>query len=200
MMYYTYLHRRRDTNAVFYIGKGSGRRAWSRHGRNVWWCRIADKHGFDSELLAHWPTEHEAYSHECLLIDCFRDLESELVNMTAGGDGVRDLDPAIRARVGQINSVLLKGRRRDPESVAKGVAARRGYSASEDTRNKSRISNLRPESRLANAKGKTGVPKSEETKQRMRKPKARISCPHCELEGGISQMKRWHFDNCKYKI
>jgi hypothetical protein len=23
-------------------------------------------------------------------------------------------------------------------------------------------------------------------------------CPHCGLEGGIYNMKRWHFDNCKF--
>jgi hypothetical protein len=31
-------------------------------------------------------------------------------------------------------------------------------------------------------------------------PKPRIECPHCGLVGGSSQMKRWHFDNCKDKI
>lgn len=31
------------------------------------------------------------------------------------------------------------------------------------------------------------------------KPKIKITCPHCNLEGGNSQMKRWHFDNCRNK-
>lgn len=26
-----------------------------------------------------------------------------------------------------------------------------------------------------------------------------IKCPHCDKEGGISQIKRWHFDMCKHK-
>lgn len=26
-----------------------------------------------------------------------------------------------------------------------------------------------------------------------------ITCPHCQITGGISAMKRWHFDNCKEK-
>ena len=26
-----------------------------------------------------------------------------------------------------------------------------------------------------------------------------IQCPHCNSIGGISGMKRWHFDNCKSK-
>ncbi len=45
-----------------------------------------------------------------------------------------------------------------------------------------------------------GKLKSEETKEKMRKPKGPqelIKCPHCEKEGGASNMKRYHFDNCK---
>jgi len=54
-----------------------------------------------------------------------------------------------------------------------------------------------------------GIPKSEQHKKNMRKPKTqehknnlkgpreRIECPHCKNVGGISQMKRWHFYNCK---
>ena len=26
------------------------------------------------------------------------------------------------------------------------------------------------------------------------------TCPYCQKEGGVSNMKRWHFDNCKSKI
>jgi hypothetical protein len=28
-------------------------------------------------------------------------------------------------------------------------------------------------------------------------PQPKITCPHCSKLGGISPMKRWHFDNCK---
>lgn len=31
------------------------------------------------------------------------------------------------------------------------------------------------------------------------KPRAIVDCPHCNKSGNISQMKRWHFDNCKHK-
>ena len=27
-----------------------------------------------------------------------------------------------------------------------------------------------------------------------------VTCPHCEKSGGNRNMKRWHFDNCKYKL
>lgn len=29
---------------------------------------------------------------------------------------------------------------------------------------------------------------------------AKIECPHCQKQGNISNMKRWHFDNCKLNI
>lgn len=29
------------------------------------------------------------------------------------------------------------------------------------------------------------------------KPQDTVKCPHCRKEGGISVMKRWHFNNCK---
>lgn len=31
-------------------------------------------------------------------------------------------------------------------------------------------------------------------------PQKTVICPHCNKEGGISNMKRYHFDNCKRKI
>ena len=31
------------------------------------------------------------------------------------------------------------------------------------------------------------------------KPKEKTTCPHCELFGSVSNLKRYHFDNCKAK-
>jgi hypothetical protein len=46
---------------------------------------------------------------------------------------------------------------------------------------------------------------SEETKDKMNKSKTGKSfklsiCPHCNKSGGINNMKRWHFENCKNVI
>lgn len=51
---------------------------------------------------------------------------------------------------------------------------------------------------------------SEETLKKLRKPKSntdnmsfrlnnsiKVSCPHCNKEGQLTNMKRWHFNNCK---
>jgi len=43
----------------------------------------------------------------------------------------------------------------------------------------------------------TGKKLTEEHKQNMRKPKAKIECPHCGKIGGTGAMQRHHFSNCK---
>lgn len=43
----------------------------------------------------------------------------------------------------------------------------------------------------------------EETRQKMREAKRgkqeQVTCPHCDKVGGLSAMKKWHFDNCRCK-
>lgn len=31
-------------------------------------------------------------------------------------------------------------------------------------------------------------------------PRPTLRCPHCNRVGGIGNMQRWHFDNCKWRI
>ena len=87
MSFYTYMHTRKDSNQPFYIGKGSGSRAFWAHGRNNHWSNIAKKHGFDVTILANWESEKDAFEHEKFLISCFKDTGANLVNLTDGGDG-----------------------------------------------------------------------------------------------------------------
>lgn len=51
--------------------------------------------------------------------------------------------------------------------------------------------------RRAQSIAKFGVPKSEAHKQTMRVPKKIAICPYCGKVGGVGNMKRWHFNNCK---
>jgi len=83
--HYTYAHVKPD-GTIFYIGKGIGRRAYSKN-RNDYWKRIVAKYGYKVEILAHWNTEAEALSHEKLLISCIKDMGIELCNLTDGGEG-----------------------------------------------------------------------------------------------------------------
>jgi hypothetical protein len=123
-VFYTYLHRRTDDGLAFYIGKGRGERAKSRHGRNKHWTRVADKHGYTVEILAEWPTEAEAFEHEKFLIACFRDLGYPLVNQTDGGEGPTGLrhTAETKARI----AALKTGRAHSAETRAKMSQAHRG--------------------------------------------------------------------------
>lgn len=87
-MFITYAHYT-PQGRLFYIGKGSGKaRAHYFSGRNNYWNKIVAKYGRPSvQILADWNTEEEAFSHEVLLINCFRDMGYELANLTDGGDG-----------------------------------------------------------------------------------------------------------------
>ena len=73
---------------VFYVGKGTFRRASSKQGRNSDWKRIVDSaKEFTVTILSRWETEAEAFAHEVFLIACFRQLGSKLCNRSVGGEG-----------------------------------------------------------------------------------------------------------------
>jgi hypothetical protein len=76
---------------VFYVGKGKEDRAFSRSDRSyLWKQKIKQERGLNIQILAEWPTEHEAYLHEEFLIACFNDMGIDLVNQTNGGKGVKN--------------------------------------------------------------------------------------------------------------
>lgn len=86
-MFCTYAHYTPE-GRLFYIGKGSEKRAHSKAGRNNYWRNVVKKYGNpDVQILASWDTEEEAFSHEVLLIKCFKDLGHKLCNLSDGGEG-----------------------------------------------------------------------------------------------------------------
>lgn len=88
--FYIYGHYTADTNELFYIGKGSGRRAWATSGRNPYWTRKANKHGFVVKLLQENLNEETAFTREKELI-AEVGLE-KLTNIIEGGDGPTSAD------------------------------------------------------------------------------------------------------------
>lgn len=78
----------------------------------------------------------------------------------------------------------------------------KGHIITEDT--KAKISNALIGNKIAeNIKQKisktlTGIKRTEESKRKMSlAKKIKLQCPFCNKIGGGSQMKRWHFNNCK---
>ena len=122
-MIVTYAHHRQDTGQVFYIGKGSLRRAHEQRGHNKYWNAVVAKHGYKVTVLAKWQTDKEAFDHEKFLIACFKDLGHPLTNATDGGEGLSGwtwsdsqrakLIAALKGRQG-----TFKGRKHTPETLA----------------------------------------------------------------------------------
>lgn len=136
MLYYTYLHRRASDGQPFYVGKGMGSRAWSAQNRNQHWTRTRAKHGVTVEVLAHWPTEAEAFEHEKFLIWCFRDMGCKLVNQTGGGEGSsgRVVSDATKQKISDAVAPKL----RSPK--ARAAASQRAVQRMADQAERSRVS------------------------------------------------------------
>jgi hypothetical protein len=108
--FYTYIHRRVSDSKVFYVGKGSGGRAWSTRGRNRYWHRTVEKHGLDVVVVAGWLDEASAFSHERLLIACMRDLNQPIVNGTDGGEGA-----VLNSWAKESHTAAIRKVRQDPD-------------------------------------------------------------------------------------
>lgn len=85
--YYVYIHRRNDTNEVFYIGKGRRYRACVSCNRNKWWLAIVKKHGFTIEYVEKGLSEDDAYDLEVETIKFYRECGHKICNLTDGGEG-----------------------------------------------------------------------------------------------------------------
>ena len=91
MKHYVYLHRRNDTNEVFYVGKGSGDRAYqfSPSRRTIHWQNIVKKAGITAEIVEWFNTKEEAFNAETkYIIACFWK-GYKLINLSYGGNGGR---------------------------------------------------------------------------------------------------------------
>ena len=132
-MFYTYAHTKPD-GTIFYIGAGSGRRAWSKTSRTQYWTNIEKKYGRQVEILANWKTSEEAFDHEKLLISCFRDMGYKLANFKDGGDGggkgnkhtdqVKEALRQLSLSNGSVERCVWMAN--DPEIKAKRIAATTG--------------------------------------------------------------------------
>lgn len=141
--FYVYIHCKASDGTVFYVGKGSGRRAFWKNGRNKHWHAIVNKHGYEVGFVAQSLTESEAFQIERETIAYYGRIN--LCNYTDGGDGcsgakrsdqtkklIRQKMLGRQFSAETIEKIKNAARNRGPEFQAKRSATLRGRKHTEE--------------------------------------------------------------------
>lgn len=155
-IYYIYQHRRKDTQEVFYVGKGKGNRCFSKHNRNNHWNSITNKTEYVVEILFENLSEELACFTEIGVITKYKKEGISLCNYTMGGDGLSGFKHSNKSK--EIMSRNKKGFKLSEEHKKKISESSKGKVISEEQRKK--ISDSLKGRKL-----------SEEHKQKLRKSK-----------------------------
>ena len=108
--YYVYAWYTKDTNEIFYIGKGTGNRYITRKRENKFFTNVLNSHDCDSVILKDNLSEKEAFDLEIILIEYYRKHSRILTNISDGGEnppkiyGKRPKEWVENVRKGLINA------------------------------------------------------------------------------------------------
>ena len=183
--YYVYLHIKETDGEPFYVGKGLKGRYKSKQARSKYWNNIVNKCGFDVIFLEIDLNEQEAFEKEIYWIKRIgrKDLGlGTLVNFTDGGEGGS-------------GKILSNETKRKMSEAKKGNKYNLGRKTSEETKEKLRKIN-NDKKHAEEVKNKISESQIGHKRNLGKKHKI-IICPICNKEGGINNMSRFHFDNCK---
>ena len=183
-----------------YFGKTT-KDPYKYHGSGKYWSRILKKYGKD-HIITLWVsdpyTDSIAISEYALIFS--RDNNIVESKDWANQRPENGLDGGGNKGIPHTNATKKKV----SEANTGKTPWNKGIPCSDKTKQKISDSKIgkpqSPESNQKRSESTKGVPKgspSEETKQKMRKPKRKVECPHCGKIGGSNTMQRWHFDNCK---
>ncbi len=93
--YYVYIWYIKDTNEVFYVGKGKGRRYKQTSNRNKFFNDMYTSHDCDVKKIYENLTESEAFQKEKDVVKWYREnTDFRLTNQTDGGEGSSGWKPS----------------------------------------------------------------------------------------------------------
>lgn len=216
-MAYVYKHIRKDNNIVFYIGIGKTiNRAYSTKGRNNFWENIVKETDYIVEIIESgitWETAIEKEKFWISEIGRYDLGKGTLVNLTDGGEGISghsdELKKVLREhRIGKKLPELqklkisqsLKGKKK-PKTHGKNVSkSLKGRKLSEE--HKKNIGKSIKNKYIDTPNPKIGKKHSIETIEKLKlraKNRKKFHCPYCNKSLDITS-KKYHFENCKYKV
>lgn len=136
--FYTYAYLRED-RTPYYIGKGSGKRIYSKKDRTVNLPKDKSKIIFLKQNL----TEKESFKHEKYMITVFgrKDLGTGILhNRTAGGEGcsgmVHSEDIKLKIKTSNLGKKHTEKSKKKMSEAKKGNTNRKGKTLSEETKRK----------------------------------------------------------------
>lgn len=157
--------------------------------------RAIRKYGWDnfewSVLYQSTDRQHTLKEMENHFI-CEYDSFADGYNSTLGGDGCFGRKRSIEERIKQSNSTKGIPRPQTPEHIKNRANSLRGRKKGP----------LPEETKLKISKSSKGIskPMTEDHIKNLKchtNNSTKVSCPHCNKIGQLTNMKRWHFDKCK---
>jgi hypothetical protein len=187
-IYYIYAYLRKD-GTPSYRGKGSGRRAWTKH-KGI----AVPIEGLRIVIMEDNLSNIGALALERFYIRWYGRKNTNtgiLRNLTDGGEGTIGIVRSIEQRIN--HSKIMCGRKQTDAHKEKNRIsnsgknnARYGVTAGYDTLEKQRTAKLKEKNPMYGKKHpNNGI---------------EITCSHCGKIGKAGGMLRWHFSNCKHQI
>lgn len=216
-MFYLYIKTHNKTG-LNYLGQ-TERDPFVYKGSGTHWKRHIKKHGYDVTTVLLYKTLYKEEIRDLGLYysEVWNVVESkEFANMVkeeGTGGGIENMKTRFSGKTHTQESkdkisAAGKGRKDSKETIEKRRKSLTGKKRSQESKNKMREAQKgKKRSQESIDKQKitmTGQKKTEEHRKNIsiarRGCKMKTSeCPHCKKIGSVSNMIRWHFDNCKMK-